>query len=133
MAMVKKKDSAMPLITEGGAITTIFGKETSFQGVLEFEKPLQINGYFEGEIKTQGTLLIGEGAVVKADIQAGTVIVGGEVTGNILATRKLEMLGSGKVYGNIKTAKLHIADGVVFDGNCEMINPNQSDSSSKAS
>jgi len=131
--MVKKKDSPLPLITDGGSIATIFGRETSFHGVLEFEKPLQINGFFEGEIKTQGTLLIGVGAVVKADIQAGTVIVGGEVTGNIIATKKLEMLGSGKVYGNIKTAKLHIADGVVFDGNCEMMNDARAETSSKAS
>ena len=130
--MVKKKDSSLPYITEGGAITTIFGKETSFQGVLEFTKPLQINGFFEGEIKTDGTLVIGDSAVVKADIQAGIVIVGGEVTGNIVASKKLEMLETGKVYGNIKTAKLHIADGVVFDGNCEMIHPGQ-DNSSKAS
>ncbi|MDH5654876.1 MAG: polymer-forming cytoskeletal protein [Spirochaetia bacterium] len=130
--MAKKKDSSLPYITEGGSVTTVFGKETSFHGVLEFDKPLLINGFFEGEIKTEGILLIGEDAVVKADIHAGTVIVGGEVTGNILASKKLEMTSTGRVIGNIKTAKLHIADGVVFDGNCEMINPGQ-DSSSKAS
>jgi cytoskeletal protein CcmA (bactofilin family) len=129
---MSKKKEILPQITDGGSISTIFGKETSFYGILEFKKPLQINGYFEGEIVTEGTLLIGEGATVKANIMAGTVIVGGEVCGNIEARKKLEMLASGRVYGNIKTAKLHIADGVVFDGNCEMIDP-QSASSSKAS
>lgn len=119
--MAKKRESALPQITEGGGISTILGKETSFFGVLEFHKPLQINGYFEGEILTDGVVLIGETAVVKANIRAGTVVVGGEVTGNIEALQKLEMLSSGRVYGNVKTAKLQIADGVVFDGNCEMI------------
>ena len=51
----------------------------------------------------------------------GSVVVGGTVRGNIEATEKLEMLSTGKVYGNIRTAKLKIADGVVFEGKCEMI------------
>ena len=126
--MAKKRESVMPTITEGGGISTVFGKETSFYGILEFDNPLQINGYFEGEIITEGVLLIGETATVKANIRAGTVVVGGEVTGNIEATNRLEMLESGKVYGNIRTAKLQIADGVVFDGNCEMIDPQESSS-----
>ena len=121
--MAKKKENGMPVITEKGGVSTVFGKETSFYGILEFENPLQINGYFEGEIVTSGVLLIGETAVVKANIRAATVVVGGEVTGNIEATTRLEMLDTGKVYGNVKTAKLQIADGVVFDGNCEMIDP----------
>jgi cytoskeletal protein CcmA (bactofilin family) len=121
--MLKKKES--PSITEGGPISTILGKETSFSGVMEFKKPLQINGHFEGELIKDGVLVVGEGATVKANIRAGIVIVAGEVTGNIEARQKLEMLTSGKVYGNVKTAKLQIADGVVFDGNCEMITDGQ--------
>ncbi|MEQ9363632.1 MAG: polymer-forming cytoskeletal protein [Leptospirales bacterium] len=121
--MAKKKDSLLPEITEGGAVSTILGEETDFNGLLEFKKPLQINGNFEGEIVTDGVLLIGETATVRANIQAGTVVVGGEVFGNIIARNRLEMLQTGRVHGNIKTAKLQIADGVVFDGNCEMIDP----------
>jgi cytoskeletal protein CcmA (bactofilin family) len=121
--MAKKKDSLLPEITEGGAVSTVLGKETNFEGLLEFKKPLQINGHFEGEIVTDGVLLIGETATVRANIRAGTVVVGGEVFGNILARNRLEMLQTGRVHGNIKTAKLQIADGVVFDGNCEMIDP----------
>jgi cytoskeletal protein CcmA (bactofilin family) len=47
--------------------------------------------------------------------------VGGSVPGNIEATENLEMLASGQVYGNVRTAKLKIADGVIFEGKCEMI------------
>lgn len=129
--MARKKEGLAARITEEGAVSTVLGKETAFHGVLEFKRPLQINGSFEGEIVTEGVLLIGEGAVVKANVEAGTVIVGGHVIGNIVAYNKLEMLGTGKVNGNIKTAKLQIADGVVFDGNCEMIQP-RSKSSAKA-
>jgi cytoskeletal protein CcmA (bactofilin family) len=114
------------LVTEQGAITTILGRDTSFQGTLTFKKPLQIAGEFIGEIISDGYLYISEGAVVKANIKASTVIVGGHVTGNVIATDKLEMLSTGKVTGNIKTSKLQIADGVVFDGNCEMIQSGKS-------
>jgi cytoskeletal protein CcmA (bactofilin family) len=100
---------------------TIFEEGTYFQGVLEFEKPLLINGYFEGEIRSKGILIIGEKGKVKANIKAGTVIVGGEVIGNIEAYQKIEMLNTGKIIGNIRTAKLFIAEGVIFDGNCEML------------
>lgn len=113
-------------ITEHGVIATILGKETSFSGTLAFKKPLQISGDFTGEIISDGYLVISEGAKVKANIKAGTVVVGGTVIGNVTATERLEMLATGKVQGNIRTAKLQIADGVVFDGNCEMINGEES-------
>lgn len=131
--MAKKKESLLSRVTEFGAISTILGKETQFNGVLEFSRPLQINGNFEGEIKTTGVLLVGEGAVIKANITADTVVVGGDIYGNIIAYNKLEMLETGKVYGNIKTAKLQIADGVVFDGTCEMIDPQEAKTALKAS
>lgn len=119
------KKNNQPLVTEHGVISTVLGKETSFNGVLNFKKPLQISGEFKGEIVSEGHLVINEGARVQANIRASTVIVGGMVIGNVIATNRLEMLQTGKVQGNIKTAKLQIADGVIFDGNCEMIQPGE--------
>jgi cytoskeletal protein CcmA (bactofilin family) len=110
-------------VYEIGMIATVFGKETQFFGDLTFKKSLQINGTFEGEISSGGFLVIGEGAVVKANINAKVVIVNGTVYGNIEAREKLEIQPNGKVFGNIRTAKLKIADGVIFEGSCEMIKP----------
>ncbi len=115
------KKTTQSLVTEHGVISTVLGKETAFNGTLSFKKPLQISGEFTGDIVSEGFLIISEGAKVKANIKASTVIVGGTIIGNVTATVRLEMLTSGKVQGNIRTAKLQIADGVVFDGNCEMI------------
>ncbi|MCU0823866.1 MAG: polymer-forming cytoskeletal protein [Leptospira sp.] len=115
------KKVMVPTITEHGVIATILGKETAFNGTLAFKKPLQISGDFTGEIISEGYLVISEGARVKANIKAGTVVVGGTIIGNVTATQRLEMLSTGKVQGNIRTSKLQIADGVVFDGNCEML------------
>jgi cytoskeletal protein CcmA (bactofilin family) len=108
-----------------GMVTTVFSKDTEFNGELSFKKSLQINGNFEGEIASGGFLVIGEGAVVKANIKAKTVIIIGTVHGNIEATSRLEIHTTGKLYGNIRTAKLQIADGVVFEGKCEMIKGDQ--------
>ncbi len=102
-------------------ITTTLGRETEFNGVMRFRDSLKIDGTFSGEIVSSGFLYVEQGATITANIRVGSVVVGGTVRGNIEATEKLEMLATGKVYGNIRTAKLKIADGVVFEGKCEMI------------
>ncbi len=124
--MARKKETQIPNITERGSIATILETGSSLNGILEFKKPLQIDGHFEGEIITDSVLLISPRAVVRANIKAGTVIIGGQVIGNVEAFNRLEMLSTGQVIGNIRTAKLQIADGVIFDGNCEMIYPDES-------
>jgi cytoskeletal protein CcmA (bactofilin family) len=106
-----------------GMISTVFNKNTEFIGDLAFKKSLQINGKFDGEISSGGYLVIGEEAVVKANIKADTVIIKGTVYGNIEAVTRLEIHTNGKLYGNIRTKKLVISDGVVFEGKCEMIKP----------
>jgi len=102
-------------------ISTTLGRETEFNGVMRFKDSLKIDGNFTGEIVSAGFLYIEQGATITANIRVGSVVVGGTVKGNIEATEKLEMLATGKVYGNIRTGKLKIADGVVFEGKCEMI------------
>ena len=102
-------------------IVTTLGKETNFNGILRFKDSLKIDGHFEGEIQSPGFLYVENGAMVKANIKVGAVVIGGVVRGNVEASERLEMLSTGKVFGNIRTAKLNIADGVVFEGKCEMI------------
>lgn len=102
-------------------ITTTLGRETDFNGTMRFKDSLKIDGAFSGEIVSTGFLYVEQGATITANIHVGSVVVGGTVKGNIEASEKLEMLSTGKVYGNIRTAKLKIADGVVFEGKCEMI------------
>ncbi|MBT3276064.1 MAG: cell division protein [Spirochaetales bacterium] len=102
-------------------IATTLGKETVFSGTMRFTSSLKIDGNFKGEIVSAGFLYVEEGAQIQANIKVGSVVVGGVVHGNIIATEKLEMLSTGRVYGNVTTSKLKIADGVVFEGKCEMI------------
>ncbi len=102
-------------------ISTTLGRETAFNGIMRFKDSLKIDGSFTGEIVSSGFLYIENGASVTANIRVGSIVIGGTVKGNVEAVDKLEMLATGKVFGNIRTGKLKIADGVVFEGKCEMI------------
>ncbi|MDR1894483.1 MAG: polymer-forming cytoskeletal protein [Spirochaetales bacterium] len=101
-------------------ITTL-GEGTDFTGVLRFGKSLRIQGKFTGEIQSGDFLYIDANALVKANIKVRCLIVGGVVRGDITAGDFLEIREQGQVYGNIKTSRLRIADGVIFEGKCEMI------------
>jgi cytoskeletal protein CcmA (bactofilin family) len=102
-------------------ILTRLGKDTNLKGTLRFTESVEISGTLEGKIIAEGFLYIKEGAKITADIRARDIIVGGMVNGNIEATGRLEILATGKIYGNVRTAKFRVADGVVFEGKCEML------------
>ncbi|TVQ98953.1 MAG: polymer-forming cytoskeletal family protein [Spirochaetaceae bacterium] len=107
---------------------TRLGRNVSLKGTLRFRDSVRVSGRLEGEIISDGFLYVEEGAEVRADVRVGSAVIAGVVRGNIHAADSLEMLPSGKIYGNVRAAKLRIADGVVFEGKCEMIkNPNSVD------
>ncbi len=106
---------------EQNSVRSKLGKDTILKGILKFDHSVRVQGKFEGSIESSGFLFIEEGAVVRAEIKANSIIIGGVVYGNIEAAEKVEMLSTGKIYGNVRTAKLKIADGVTFEGKCEMI------------
>jgi len=58
--------------------------------------------------------------MVKGNITAQSVIVGGQVTGNITTSHSIELLSNGRIYGDIKTSQLVISEGAIFEGNCTM-------------
>jgi cytoskeletal protein CcmA (bactofilin family) len=101
--------------------TTTLSATTHFDGVMRFKQSLRINGGYVGKVDAQGLLVLGPESKFQGDIICDEVIIGGEVNGNIMARKRLELLNSAKLTGDIRTAKLKIADGVVFQGKCEMI------------
>jgi cytoskeletal protein CcmA (bactofilin family) len=104
----------------GDDITTILGKGSNFDGKLTFEGTVRIDGRFSGEIRTDGTLIIGESAEVEANIQAATVIVQGRVRGDVSATESLSIQAPARVQGNLVTPNLMIEKGSFFEGHCAM-------------
>jgi len=102
-------------------ITALLGRGTKFEGKLYFEGRVRIDGIFKGEIKSDDTLIIGDGAEVHAEIDVATVIVrGGIVHGNVRASQALEIHSPGKLVGNISSPSLYIERGVEFQGSCRM-------------
>ena len=109
-------------------ITTILGKGSEFEGKLQFEGTLRIEGVYSGQIVSDSVLIVGEGAKVDAEIDIGTIIINGQVTGNVRAKQGVEIRGAGRLQGNIHTPSLYIEKGVTFDGNCKMGDPGKKDS-----
>ncbi len=100
-------------------MTAFLGRDTEFEGNLSFKGMVRIDGRFKGEINTEGTLIVGETAVIDSDIHASNVIISGEVRGHIVAGERIEILSPGKVFGDIEAPSVTINTGVVFDGNCQ--------------
>lgn len=105
-----------------GEINTLLGRGTSFEGKLTFEGTVRIDGRLVGEIFSDDILVIGEGADVKAKIDVGTLIVEGNIEGNVRAARLIELHAPARVRGNLETPQLYIDKGVIFEGNCKMEN-----------
>jgi cytoskeletal protein CcmA (bactofilin family) len=99
-----------------GEITTLLGRGAAFEGKLTFEGTVRIDGRFKGEVFSEDTLVIGEGAMVEAQIDIGEVIIQGNVVGNIVAKRSIEIHAPGRVKGDLHTPQLQIDKGVVFEG-----------------
>ena len=96
------------------------GKGSRVEGKLTFEGSVKIDGHIEGEIVAQEMVLIGDAAVINAQIHAETVIVKGKLTGDIVARKRVELRAPGRLMGNITTPSLVIHEGVVFEGHCSM-------------
>jgi cytoskeletal protein CcmA (bactofilin family) len=100
----------------------VLAKTTVFNGVLRFSKSVCIQGKFTGTIDARGDLTVDKGAVVAADrINVSSIFVLGKVSGNIFAEDKVDFCTGAEVSGDISARKLRIADGVLFDGQCSMI------------
>lgn len=119
MAMLKRDDlSSIPAAS--GDLNALLGRGSEFEGKLTFEGTVRIDGKFTGTIVTNDVLVVGEGAKVSAEITCGTVIVHGEITGNLRAKNAVELHHPAKMRGNIESPSLMIEKGVIFEGQTKM-------------
>lgn len=99
---------------------TFLGKGVDFKGVVHFDGTVRIDGRLEGEIHTTGTLIVGEHAVIKGLISAGTLMTSGKINGTVTASEKIQILKPGILIGDIRTPAISIEDGAHFHGMCDM-------------
>lgn len=95
----------------------LLSEDVEFKGTLCFSSSMEINGRFEGEIIADGPLIIGESAVVKANIQAqSTVLIRGKMQGDINAKDKVEIAAKAQLYGDVVSPRFSLSDGAIFVG-----------------
>lgn len=102
------------------AVNAIIDRGCEFEGKLCFYGTVRIGGTFRGQIFTPDTLIISEGARVDGEINAGVIIISGEVTGSLRAKHRIEMHKPAVFKGDILTPSLSVDDGVIFEGSSKM-------------
>ena len=95
---------------------TTIGPDCTFKGELSFEKGLRLQGKLEGKITTPGRLHVAKEAKVQADVDAGSIIVEGDVRGNLMANDRIEMKNTARYEGDLHASKLVVDEGAVFSG-----------------
>lgn len=94
------------------------GENSFFEGKFAVKGSLRIDGKFEGQALLVDQLQVGASAKVKTNIHATSIVVEGIIIGNITASKRILLLSSARVLGDIKTPELIIQDGVVLEGKC---------------
>jgi cytoskeletal protein CcmA (bactofilin family) len=104
----------------GDDVSAFVGKGVSFKGIISYSGTVRIDGTLDGEIHTEGVLLIGEEAVITAKVTAGTIVCKGKITGEITANEKIKLRAPAVINGGVTTPMLSIEEGVLFNGTLEM-------------
>jgi cytoskeletal protein CcmA (bactofilin family) len=102
----------------------VLGSDVEIKGNLKFTGELSFEGKLEGEIHTDGVLILGDTAVITGNINAQSVVVRGKVNGNITAKDKIEIKAKAELFGDLRATKLVIEEGVTYVGKTE-VNPNK--------
>lgn len=105
-----------------GRLSGYVGNGTVLTGETSFQAMLRIDGHLTGRVSSEsGTLIVGSSGRVDANVAVAAAIISGTVNGDIVASEKLELTRTARVIGNIKTPRLVIEDGAVFEGGCTML------------
>ncbi|TFG65804.1 MAG: polymer-forming cytoskeletal protein [Nitrospirales bacterium] len=103
-----------------GDICAFVGKGVEFKGTISYSGTVKIDGYLDGEIHTDGVLLIGEEAIIQAKITAGTIVCKGKITGDVVAKECVKLRAPAVINGSVKAPVVSMEDGVLFNGALEM-------------
>jgi len=108
-------------IPEGEKRMATIGQSIVFKGELTGDEDLEIEGQVDGIVQLANhQLTIGAGGRLKAEVNAKSIIVIGQVTGNLTATERIEIQATGVVTGDIKAPRLNVQEGAVLNGNIDM-------------
>jgi cytoskeletal protein CcmA (bactofilin family) len=111
--------------TKENQVDTLIGAAATIKGDILSEGNVRVDGKFNGSIDSEKEVLIGEEACITGNITAKTIIIYGKVKGNIKSDGILEIMSTGKLYGDIDVKSISIKEGAVFQGKSSMIDKNE--------
>ena len=100
----------------------ILNSDVEITGTLKFTGELKFDGKLNGDIASEGTLNLGDNAVIKGNLNVNSVVLRGKINGNVTAKDRIEIKAKTELFGDIRAAKLAIEEGVTFEGKTE-VNP----------
>ena len=101
--------------------TSLLSKEVKIEGDIQGNEDLQVDGQLKGSIKLAGDIFVGPTGTIEADVEAENVVVQGQITGNVLARKQLQIQSSGKLLGDCIAQTIDIKEGALFEGRSKMI------------
>ena len=103
-----------------GRVDTVIGPETSLRGSYNAKNSIRVDGEIYGNVTSEEGIIVGEKGMVRGNIAAKTVLIGGKVKGNINAYQRIELQSTAQVEGDVTTPVFIIEEGAMFEGNCRM-------------
>ncbi len=100
--------------------STVIGAGITIDGEVTSDEDVVVAGTLRGRLVAKDGVTVEQSGSVEADITSGPVAVAGTVTGNIASTDRVDLQNGAKVVGNVKAARITIADGAQFKGNVDM-------------
>ncbi len=116
--MIGKKDGDD--FNVGGNLNTIIGKGSSFEGTFTVNSTLRVDGKIKGNVTISDSLVIGKDGVIDGEVTVRNAIIGGKLSGKLTASGKVVLETNSVFNGELRTAKLAIDEGAIFEGNCAM-------------
>jgi len=104
----------------GGTNTIVLGPRDTLTGNLNSEGDVRIQGTVEGEVRASGDIDVEASGTARARLEGRNVTVRGNVTGDIVARRRLNLGGSGTVTGEVRASRLQVDDGATINGSISM-------------
>jgi cytoskeletal protein CcmA (bactofilin family) len=112
----------MDIVKTSKSNGAVLSEDVEFKGTLSFSSRMEVNGRFEGEILADGPLVIGDSAIIKANITAqSSVQIRGKVQGNINSKDKVEVASNAQLFGDVRCPKFSLAEGAVFVGKSDTL------------
>ena len=109
-----------------GTLSGYVGNGTVLHGEAAFRGMLRVEGRLSGRVSSQdGALIVGTNGRVDADVEVAVATIQGTVNGDIIASKRVEIGRAAKVTGNIRTPRLVIEEGAIFEGSCRMVQPQE--------